>query len=139
MTPSLVRRRWRGGAAHGGLVAVDGICVQGYVRGVLSIFEVLALPARREVIERLRGGPKSVSELAEALGVGQPIMSKHLRVLRDAGFVSVRADAQRRWYELRPEPLIAVAQWLEPYRWMWESRLDLLGDHLDTMRKDTSQ
>ncbi|GAA3456385.1 ArsR/SmtB family transcription factor [Dactylosporangium matsuzakiense] len=106
---------------------------------MLSIFEVLALPARREVIERLRGGPKSVSELAEALGVGQPIMSKHLRVLRDAGFVSVRADAQRRWYELRPEPLIAVAQWLEPYRWMWESRLDLLGDHLDTMRKDTSQ
>ncbi|GAA3303541.1 winged helix-turn-helix transcriptional regulator [Dactylosporangium vinaceum] len=105
---------------------------------MLSIFEVLALPARREVIERLRGGPKSVSELAEALGVSQPIMSKHLRVLRDAGFVSVRADAQRRWYELRPEPLIAVAQWLEPYRWMWESRLDLLGDHLDTMRKESN-
>ncbi|MFI5909509.1 ArsR/SmtB family transcription factor [Dactylosporangium sp. NPDC051541] len=105
---------------------------------MLTIFEVLALPARRDVIELLRGGPKAVSELAEALGVSQPIMSKHLRVLRDAGFVSVRADAQRRWYELRPEPLVAVARWLEPYRWMWESRLDLLGDHLDTMGKDST-
>ncbi|WP_433201643.1 ArsR/SmtB family transcription factor [Dactylosporangium sp. CS-047395] len=102
---------------------------------MLSIFEVLSLPARRDIIERLRDGPKSVSELADALGVSQPIMSKHLRVLRDAGFVTARADAQRRWYELRPEPLIEVAQWLEPYRWMWQDRLDLLGRHLDELRE----
>ncbi|MEU7869933.1 metalloregulator ArsR/SmtB family transcription factor [Dactylosporangium sp. NPDC049140] len=106
---------------------------------MLSVFEVLALPARRDVIHALRGGPRSVGELAEGLGVSQPIMSKHLRVLRDAGFVSVRADAQRRWYELRAEPLAEVAQWLEPYRWMWESRLDRLGARLDSMRDDEEE
>lgn len=103
---------------------------------VLSTFEVLSLPARRDVVEVLRSGPKSVGELAEALGVSQPIMSKHLKVLRDAGFVVVRAEAQRRWYELRAEPFVEVAKWLEPYRWMWEGRLDLLGDRLDAMRKE---
>ncbi|WP_433088064.1 ArsR/SmtB family transcription factor [Dactylosporangium sp. CA-052675] len=103
---------------------------------MLSVFEVLSLPARREIIERLRLGPQSVGELADGLGVSQPIMSKHLRVLRDAGFVSVRADAQRRWYELRAEPLVEVARWLEPYRWMWEHRLDRLGDRLDAMRDE---
>ncbi|GAB3644963.1 ArsR/SmtB family transcription factor [Glycomyces tarimensis] len=103
---------------------------------MLSIFEVLSLPARRDVIERLRHGPKTVGELAEELGVSQPIMSKHLRVLRDAGFVAVRVDAQRRWYELRPEPLIEVAEWLEPYRWMWERRLDRLGERLDAIREE---
>jgi len=103
---------------------------------VLSVFEVLALPARRDVIAALRTGPKSVGELAATLGVDQPIMSKHLRVLRDAGFVTVRADAQRRWYELRAEPLAEVAQWLEPYRWMWQGRLDRLGDRLDAMRDE---
>ncbi|MCC3761808.1 metalloregulator ArsR/SmtB family transcription factor [Glycomyces sp. TRM65418] len=103
---------------------------------MLSIFEVLSLPARREIIERLRDGPKSVGELADELGVGQPVMSKHLRVLRDSGFVTVRADAQRRWYELRPEPLREVAEWVEPYRWMWEGRLDRLGERLDAMRDE---
>lgn len=103
---------------------------------MLSIFEVLSLPARRAIIERLRHGPKSVGELADELGVSQPIMSKHLRVLRDSGFVAVRAEAQRRWYELRPEPLIEVAEWLEPYRWMWEDRLDRLGEQLDAMRDE---
>lgn len=101
-----------------------------------SIFEVLSLPARREIIDRLRGGPKSVGELVEELGISQPIMSKHLRVLRDAGFVTARAEAQRRLYELRPEPLKEVAEWLEPYRWMWEERLDRLGERLDAMREE---
>jgi len=98
---------------------------------MLSTFEVLSLPVRREIIEHLRGGPSSVGELSGALGLSQPITSKHLRVLRDAGFVSVRPDAQRRWYELRAEPLKELADWLEPYRWMWEDRLDKLGKHLD--------
>ena len=101
-----------------------------------STFDVLSLPARREIIDLLRRGPMSVGRLAEELGMSQPIMSKHLRVLRDAGFVSVRVDGQRRWYELRPEPLIELAEWLEPYRWMWESRLDRLGARLDQMREE---
>ncbi|WP_026929454.1 ArsR/SmtB family transcription factor [Glycomyces tenuis] len=103
---------------------------------MLSTFEVLSLPARRKIVERLRHGPKSVGELADELGISQPIMSKHLRTLRDSGFVTVRVDAQRRWYELRPEPLKEMAEWLEPYRWMWEDRLDLLGERLDTMRDE---
>jgi DNA-binding transcriptional ArsR family regulator len=98
---------------------------------MLSTFEVLSLPVRREIVERLRNGPSSVGELSGALGLSQPITSKHLRVLREAGFVSVRPDAQRRWYELRAEPFQELADWLEPYRWMWEDRLDRLGRHLD--------
>jgi DNA-binding transcriptional ArsR family regulator len=105
---------------------------------MLSTFEVLSLPARRDIIEQLRAGPSSVSELSGALGMSQPITSKHLRVLRDAGFVSVRPDAQRRWYELRPEPFAELAQWLEPYRWMWEDRLDKLGRHLDKLQEQES-
>jgi len=96
-------------------------------------FEVLALPLRREILDRLRTGPRLVGELAEELGVAQPIVSKQLRILRDTGFVSVEADAQRRRYALRPEPLAAVADWLEPYRWLWERHLDRLGEHLDRM------
>jgi DNA-binding transcriptional ArsR family regulator len=103
---------------------------------MISTFEVLALPARRDIIERLRGGPRSVGELTDQLGVSQPVMSKHLRILRDAGFVTVRADGQHRRYELRSEPFIEIAEWLEPYRLMWEQRLDLLGRHLDTMREE---
>jgi DNA-binding transcriptional ArsR family regulator len=66
----------------------------------------------------------------------QPLTSKHLRVLRDAGFVTVRVDGPRRWYGLRPDPLAAIDEWLAPYRWMWESRLDRLGVHLDVMPDD---
>jgi DNA-binding transcriptional ArsR family regulator len=102
---------------------------------MLSTFEVLALPARRDIIEQLRRGPSSVGELSDAVGLSQPITSKHLRVLREAGFVNVRPDAQRRWYELRPEPFAELANWLEPYRWMWEDRLDRLGRYLDEEAK----
>ncbi|WP_181779014.1 ArsR/SmtB family transcription factor [Pseudonocardia pini] len=96
-------------------------------------FEVLALPLRREILDRLRAGPRLVGELAAELGVAQPIVSKQLKILRDSGFVAVQPDAQRRRYALRPEPLAAVADWLEPYRWLWERHLDRLGAHLDTM------
>jgi DNA-binding transcriptional ArsR family regulator len=100
---------------------------------VLTTFEVLAQPIRRSIVERLRDRPHLVGELAEALGLPQPVTSKHLRVLRDAGFVAVRVDGPRRWYALRSEPLAELDEWLAPYRWMWESRLDLLGEHLDVM------
>jgi DNA-binding transcriptional ArsR family regulator len=103
---------------------------------MLSTFEVLAQPIRRSILDRLRGGEHLVGELAEALGLTQPLTSKHLRVLRDAGLVAVRVDGPRRWYGLRVEPLIDLDDWLTPYRWMWESRLDHLGAQLDTMSDD---
>ena len=96
-------------------------------------FEVLSLPLRREILDRLRGGPRPVGELAASLGVAQPIVSKQLRILRDSGFVTVEAQAQTRRYALRAEPFAAVADWLEPYRWLWDHHLDRLGEHLDRM------
>jgi DNA-binding transcriptional ArsR family regulator len=94
-------------------------------------FEVLAEPARRRILDLLRDRPRSVGELTAELGLSQPGTSKHLRVLRDAGLVRVRAEGQRRWYELVPEPLAEVDAWLAPYRWMWADRFDALERHLD--------
>jgi DNA-binding transcriptional ArsR family regulator len=98
-----------------------------------TTFEVLAEPTRRRILDLLLEQPRSVGELVEQLGMSQPGTSKHLRVLRDAGFVQVRVDAQRRWYELRPEPLAEIDAWLQPYRQLWTKSLDALERHLDTM------
>jgi DNA-binding transcriptional ArsR family regulator len=103
---------------------------------VLTTFEVLAQPIRRSMLDHLRDGEHLVGELAGSLGLTQPVTSKHLRVLRDAGFVTVRVDGPRRWYGLRVQPLVELDDWLAPYRWMWESRLDRLGAHLDAMLDD---
>ena len=100
---------------------------------MLSTFEVLAQPIRRSMLDRLRGGEHLVGELAEAIGLTQPLTSKHLRVLRAAGLVTVRIEGPRRWYSLRVEPLVEVDGWLTPYRWMWQTHLDRLGAHLDTV------
>ncbi|HXY45029.1 MAG TPA: metalloregulator ArsR/SmtB family transcription factor [Acidimicrobiales bacterium] len=97
-------------------------------------FAVLAEPSRRRILDLLREQERSVGELVEDLRLSQPGVSKHLRVLRDAGLVDVRVDAQRRLYQLRPEPLAEVDAWLEPYRRFWSGRLDALEAHLD--RKD---
>lgn len=97
-----------------------------------TTFEVLAEPTRRRVLDLLREQPRPVGELVELLGMSQPGVSKHLRVLREAGLVRVRQDAQRRWYELRLEPLAEIDAWLAPYRAMWTSSLDALEHHLDT-------
>lgn len=94
-------------------------------------FEVLAEPTRRRILDLLRERPRLVRELTAELGLSQPGTSKHLRVLREAGLVKVRAEAQRRWYELDPAPLAEVDAWLAPYRWMWADRLDALERHLD--------
>ena len=96
-----------------------------------ATFDVLAAPARRQILDLLREGPRSVGELVDRLPTSQPGTSKHLRVLRDAGLVRVRRDAQRRWYELDPAPLAAVDAWLAPYRELWSRRLDALEAHLD--------
>jgi DNA-binding transcriptional ArsR family regulator len=96
-----------------------------------ATFEVLAERSRRRILDLLLEQPRSVGELVELLGLSQPGTSKHLRVLREAGLVRVRRDAQRRWYELRPEPLTEIDAWLQPYRKLWGDRLDALEQHLD--------
>jgi DNA-binding transcriptional ArsR family regulator len=98
-----------------------------------TTFEVLAEPRRRQILDLLRTGERPVGELVDALELSQPAVSKHLKVLRDAGLVEVRQDAQRRWYRLRPAPLVEIDAWLEPYRDLWRGRLDALEVHLDTM------
>ena len=96
-----------------------------------TTFEVLAEPTRRRILDLLRERERSVGELVDRLTISQPGVSKHLRVLRDAGLVRVRVDAQRRWYGLDPAPLAEVDRWLAPYRRYWADRLDLLERHLD--------
>jgi DNA-binding transcriptional ArsR family regulator len=96
-------------------------------------FEVLAEPNRRRILDLLLVAERPVGELVGELAVSQPAVSKHLRVLREAGLVEVRADAQRRIYRVRTEPLRAIDEWLEPYRRLWASRLDDLERHLDAM------
>jgi len=100
-------------------------------------FEVLAEPNRRRILDLLRVRERPVGELVIALRVSQPAVSKHLRVLRDAGMVDVRVDAQRRVYRVRTEPLEALDEWLQPYRALWSSRLDALERHLDVMDEPT--
>lgn len=94
-------------------------------------FAVLAEPRRREILDLLRRGERPVGELVDHLDLSQPAVSKHLRVLRDAGLVEVRAEAQRRLYRLRPEPLAEIDEWLTPYRRLWTRALDDLDAHLE--------
>ncbi len=102
----------------------------------MPVFDVLAEPNRRQILDLLRDGERPVGELVAQLGVSQPAVSKHLRILREAGLVEVRGDAQRRLYRVRPEPLQAIDEWLAPYRRLWNERLDALERHLETMTDD---
>jgi DNA-binding transcriptional ArsR family regulator len=97
----------------------------------MTVFEVLAEPHRRQVLDLLRERERPVGELVRRLQISQPAVSRHLRVLREAGFVEARVDAQRRIYRLRDEPLRELEEWLAPYRLMWEDSLDRLTRHLD--------
>ncbi|MFF0146236.1 ArsR family transcriptional regulator [Amycolatopsis sulphurea] len=97
----------------------------------MQTFDVLAEPRRRALLDLLRDGERSVGELVAELELSQPAVSKHLRVLREAGLVTVRVAAQRRCYRLRPEPLAEVDAWLAPYRQFWSGRLDELERRLD--------
>jgi DNA-binding transcriptional ArsR family regulator len=98
---------------------------------MVTVFEVLAEPARRRILDLLLQGERSVNELVELLGLPQPRVSQHLRVLRQAGLVTVRQDAQRRCYRVSPQPLAELDAWLAPYRHFWTDRLDALERHLD--------
>ncbi len=97
---------------------------------MMTIFEVLADPTRRQIVELLRDRPRLVGDLVEALNMSQPRISKQLRVLRDAGIVMVRQDAQRHWYTLRPEPFLDLDSWLASYRHLWNERMDRLDAYL---------
>jgi DNA-binding transcriptional ArsR family regulator len=94
---------------------------------------VLAEPTRRRIVDALRVNPSSVGDLVDALGMSQPAVSKHLKVLREAGVVSVRPAAQQRVYRLEPGPFRELDAWLAPYRTLWTRHLDALERHLDAM------
>ena len=96
----------------------------------IAVLEAIAEPTRQRILDAVRVGERSVGELVEKVGMHQPGVSRHLKVLRDAGLVEVRRDAQRRLYRLRPEPLMELDAWLEPYRAEWTARLDSLERHL---------
>jgi DNA-binding transcriptional ArsR family regulator len=94
-------------------------------------FAVLAEPTRRDILDLLRDGERPVGDLVERLRLSQPLVSKHLRVLREAGLVESRPDAQRRLYRLSPGPLAEIDEWLAPYRRLWNQSLDKLERHLE--------
>jgi DNA-binding transcriptional ArsR family regulator len=101
---------------------------------VPAVLEVLAEPNRRRILDLLLDrGELPVGEVVTALEIGQPAVSKHLRILREAGLVEVRADGRRRLYRACPEPLRAIDEWLIPYRRAWTHRLDAIGDRLDAL------
>lgn len=96
-----------------------------------TVLEAIAEPTRRRILDAVRSGERSVGSLVEIVGMHQPGVSRHLKVLRDVGLVEVRREAQQRFYRLRPEPLRELDAWLEPYRVAWAHRLDALERHLE--------
>jgi DNA-binding transcriptional ArsR family regulator len=100
----------------------------------LAALQVLAEPNRVAILDALRDGERPVGELVGHVGLSQPAVSKHLRVLKDAGLVEARVDAQRRLYRIRPEPLADLDAWLASYRQLWTTHLDRLEEHLDRRR-----
>jgi DNA-binding transcriptional ArsR family regulator len=100
-----------------------------------SAFAIIAEPSRRAILSLLASSERSVGDIEEQLRLPQPSVSKHLRVLREAGFVESRVDAQRRLYRIKPEPLIEIDAWLAPFRRFWSVHVDALERHLDRMNQ----
>lgn len=113
------------------------IYVSEYTKRVETVFEIIAEPNRRAILSLLAASQQSVGEIERQLRMPQPTVSKHLRVLREAGFVESMVDAQRRLYRLRPEPLQEVDAWLNPFRRFWSAHVDALERHLDRMHPAT--
>jgi len=118
---------------------LTGIYASGYIRRVESVFEVIAEPNRRAILSLLVSSQQSVGDIERQLRMPQPTVSKHLRVLRDAGFVDVTVDAQRRLYRLKPEPLQEIDDWLAQFRRFWSAHVDALERHLDRMEQAPQQ
>ena len=110
---------------------MTGICLARYIKGVESVFAIVAEPNRRAILGLLAASEQTVGDLERQLGMTQPAVSKHLRVLRDAGFVEATVDAQRRLYRLKPESLRELDAWLAPFRRFWSAHVDALERHLD--------
>ena len=104
-----------------------------YISSMGTVFEIIAEPNRRAILSLLVSSQQSVGQIERQLSMPQPTVSKHLRVLREAGFVEARVDAQRRLYRLKPEPFQEVDAWLAPFRRFWSDRVDALERHLDRM------
>jgi DNA-binding transcriptional ArsR family regulator len=102
-----------------------------------SVFEIIAEPNRRAILSFLVSSQQSVGEIERQLRMPQPTVSKHLRVLREAGFVESTVDAQRRLYRLKPEPLQELDAWLAPFRRFWSAHVDALERHLDRMERSS--
>src|SRR5271169_6758007 len=115
------------------IYSLTRICSVEYIKRVESVFEIIAEPNRRAILGLLVLSQQSVGEIERQLRMSQPTVSKHLRVLREAGFVESTVDAQRRLYRLKTEPLQEVDAWLAPFRRFWSAHLDALERHLDRM------
>jgi DNA-binding transcriptional ArsR family regulator len=113
------------------------ICVVEYMKSMESVFEIIAEPNRRAILSLLVSSQQSVGEIERQLRMTQPTVSKHLRVLREAGFVESTVDAQRRLYRLKPEPFQEVDAWLAPFRRFWSAHVDALERHLDRTDQST--
>ena len=109
------------------------ICSVEYIKSVESVFDIIAEPNRRAILSLLVSSERSVGQIERQLRMPQPTVSKHLRVLREAGFVEATVDAQRRLYRLKPESLLEVDDWLDQFRRFWSAHVDALERHLDTM------
>src|SRR5438270_8523595 len=109
-----------------------------YIESMESAFDIIAEPNRRAILSLLVSSHQSVGEIERQLRMSQPTVSKHLRVLRDAGFVESTVDAQRRVYRLRPEALQEIDDWLAPFRRFWSAHVDALERHLDRINRSTS-
>ena len=118
------------------IYALTRICALEYIKRVESVFEIIAEPNRRAILSLLVSSEQSVGEIERQLRMSQPAVSKHLRVLRDAGFVESTVDAQRRLYRLKPEPLREMDAWLAQFRRFWSAHVDALERHLDRMDHD---
>lgn len=124
-----------GPAPPGYKYALTRICHQRYIQDVESVFEIVAEPNRRAILSLLAMSQQSVGEIERRLRMSQPTVSKHLRVLREAGFVESTVDAQRRLYRLKPEPLRELDSWLQQFRQLWSRHADALERHLDRMEQ----
>ena len=133
---------WRGKAGRTDAqpsYTLTRICVLQYIKRVESVFEIIAEPNRRAILSLLAASQQSVGEIERRLRMPQPTVSKHLRVLRDGGFVESTVDAQRRLYRLKPEPLREIDAWLAPFRRFWSAHVDALERHLDRMEDSSDK